>query len=137
MLPSGLPKEIDDQEIIVRFLTQKGHFNKITAKPAAFMPAPESNETSVSRHGPNPSDKLWELGHSAAGERTLYGAAFVTAGKIRENKLDVFSDEPPPLHSAIRNWPLVEKDPELQKAKQKDLANGLASASDPLILFTP
>ena len=136
MLPSSLSELIEDQEIIVRFLTQRGQFNKITAKPAAFMPDHKSKETSVSRHGPEPSEMLWELGRFAAGDRTLYGATFITAGKIRGNKLDVFTAEPPPRHAAIRNWPW-EDDPEFQKAKQKDLALGLASDSDPLLLINP
>lgn len=134
MLSSGLPVQVSDQEEIVRFLCQKGQFNRITAKPAAFMPAHDSNETSVSRHGPEPSTTLWQLGQSAAAGRTLYGATFLTAGKIRENKLDVLSAEPPNYHAAIRNWPW-EDDPEIRKAKQKDLAIGLASASDPLLLL--
>lgn len=134
MLPSGLTETVDDREEIARFLTQKNHFNLSGAKPSAFLPHPESKETSVSRHGREPPDRLWRLGREAAGDRNLHGAVFLSAEKIRKTNLVLDSDEPPPYHAAIRGWPWDEQDPKRQKAQQKDLAQKLASETDPLLL---
>ena len=134
MLLSGLPEYIEDQEELARFLTQRNHYNLEGAKPSAFLPSPTSRESSVSRHGREPSDDLWELGYKAAGSRNLYGGVFITAEKVRENQLDVFPDEPPPRHAAIRNWPWMDYDLELQKAKQKELALALSSAAGPPLM---
>jgi hypothetical protein len=46
---------------------------------------------------------------------------------VREAQLEVTADEPPPRHAAIRGWPFSEADPELQKARQKELAALIAS----------
>lgn len=133
-LPSGLLEEIDGDEDLVRFLTQSSHFNTTSVKPAAFLPSPKSRETSVSRHGRKPVQNLWKIGTDAAGERTLYGAAIFKAKDVRSSGLEVFADEPPPRHAAIRQWPWLENDPELQKAQQRERAILLSSAAGEPIL---
>jgi hypothetical protein len=134
MLPSGLPDLVGDEEDVARFLTQSNQFNATMAKPAAFLPSPNSQETSVSRHGRKPLKRLWAIGLTAAGTRKLYGAAIFKAQAVRAAQLDVLADEPPPRHAAIRGWPRIDTDPELQKAKQKELAAVIASAAgEPLL----
>ena len=134
MLSSGLPEHVDDREDLARFLIQSNQFNATVVKPSAFLPNPKDRETSVSRHGKVPADALWELGQMAAGARKLYGAAVFKAQAVRELKLEVLADEPPPRHAVICNWPWIADDRELQKAKQKELALVLASAASPPIL---
>jgi hypothetical protein len=134
MLPSGLPEHVDDEEELSRFLTQSSQFNARMVKPAALLPNPRDGETSVSRHGHQPGDELWQLGLAAAGTRRLYGAAIFEARVVRAAQLEVLADEPPPRHAVIRGWPLIDSDPELQKAKQKQLAALIASASGPPLL---
>lgn len=129
MLPSGLPESVADEEDLVRFLTQSNQFNSIMAKPAAFLPNPRDRETSVSRHGRQPEQSLWQIGQEAAGSRNLYGAVFCSARDVRAAQLEVFADEPPMRHAVISNWPWMDNDPELQKARQKELAVLLASAA--------
>jgi hypothetical protein len=136
MLPSGLPEHVDDSEELARFLTQRSHYSLASAKPSAFLPSPKSSETSVSRHGREPRDRLWNLGRlaTAANNRNLHGAVFLTAAQVRGQLLTADSDEPPDFHAAIRNWPM-DSDPELQKAKQKVLALALAStAGEPVFV---
>lgn len=129
-LPSGLPELIGDDEPLVRFLLSSSHFSVDRVKPAAFLPSPNANETSMSRHGPQPVTELWKLGAAAAGQRTLHGAAFVKAADVTNCKpLIVIADEPPVRHAAIRNWPIVADDPDLTKARQKELAIQLASSA--------
>lgn len=129
LLPSGLPSEIEGDEDLARFLFSRSQFNSTAVKPAAFLPEPKSVETSVFRHGLDPLHDLWSIGVSAAGERTLYGAAIFKARVVEEAGLNVQSDEPPPRHAAVRGWPWMENDPELQKARQKEAALVLAGSS--------
>jgi hypothetical protein len=73
---------------------------------------------------------LWEIGAIVEKEgRTLHGAAIVSAGVVRAEKLEVVAAEPPPRHAAITGWPWHESDPDLQKSQQKEIANRLASQS--------
>lgn len=132
-MPSGLHKHVGDGEDIVRFLTQNGHFNSTQAKPSAFLPSPEKQETSVSRHGREPLNNLKEIGRTAAGNRTLHGAALFKALVVRTAELDVLADEPPDFHAVIRHWP-TDADPALQKARQKEKALLIASAAE-LLMF--
>ena len=44
-------------------------------------------------------------------------------------RLEVMADEPPPRHAAIRSWPWIENDPDLQKTKQKERAILIANAA--------
>jgi len=132
-LPSGLPELIGQEEDLARFLTQSRQFNVTLVKPAALLPSPTDKETSVSRHGREPAERLWEPGAAAAGERTLYGAAILTAAAVVP-PLVVEADEPPPRHAAIRGWPWIPDDPDLQKAQQKELAALLASAAGAPVL---
>ena len=125
-LTSGLPDLVADEEDLARFMTQSNQFNTQMAKPAAFLPSPQDRETSVSRHGNEPSASLWAIGLVAAGCRNLYGAAIFKARTVRAAQLEVTADEPPPRHAVIRGWP-VETDPELQKAMQKERAAIIAS----------
>jgi len=127
MLPSGLPEEVADSEPLARFLTSSGHFNAQMAKPSAFLPSPQDQETSVFRHGAVPEADLWAIGDiHVAGNRRIHGAAIVKASDVRAVALSVIAHEPPPRHAAIRDWPL-DSDPALQKAKQKKHAALVAS----------
>jgi hypothetical protein len=128
MLPSGLPELVDDDEDLTRFLTSSSQFNAQMAKPAAFLPSVSDRETSVFRHGAEPSDRLWAIGREhAAKSRTLHGAAIVKAHDVRAAPLEIVADEPPARHAAIRGWPWLDDDPDLQKAQQKERAALVAS----------
>ena len=135
MLASGLPDSVADDEDLARFLTQSNHFNTPVAKPAAFLPHTTSRNTSVSRHGRDPLDDLKALGKEAAGARKLYGAAILKAADAHRVSLVVVASEPPLRHAVIVGWPWDDADPELQKAKQKELALSLCSAADPPLIF--
>lgn len=128
-LSSGLPDNVADDEFLARFLVKSNDFSSFAVKPAAFLPNPRDRETSVSRHGREPSAGLWLLGEAAAKDRTLYGAAILSAADVRNVMLDVTADEPPDRHAVITGWPWRPEDPESQKAKQKELAILLASAA--------
>jgi len=130
MLPSGLPEIVNDDEGLARFITSSSQYNTIGAKPSAFLPETEARETSVFRHDGERREELWAIGEEYAGQgRTIHGVALVKAREVRAVELDVFADEPPPRHAAIRNWPWAEPDADLRKAKHKELAIALASGA--------
>lgn len=127
-LPSGLSEVIPDSEHLARFLTSSSQYNAKCVKPAAFLPSPQDRTTSVFRHSGQPESQLWQIGiDHAVGARTLYGAAIVTAKQVRLAQLALEADEPPPRHAAIVGWPSVESDPDLEKARHKELAAVITS----------
>ncbi len=86
-------------------------------------------------HGAQPSDRLWRIGREiVAGDRHLHGVAIFKAKDVRAVTLDVFEAEPPPRHAAIRGWPRPESDPELAKARQKEMATAIAEHAQILLL---
>jgi hypothetical protein len=92
------------------------------------LPSPRGRETSVFRHGGEPRAALWALGNQhVAGDRTIHGVAIVKAQDVRAAQLDVIAQEPPPRHAAIRGWPWLDDDADLQKAQQKERAALVAS----------
>lgn len=128
MLASGLPDIVADDEDLARFLPSSRQFNTIMVKPAAFLPSPSDRETSVFRHGTEPRDALWALFvQDATKARTLHGAAIVKVSDVKSAQLEVITAEPPPRHAAIRGWPWLDNDPELQKAQQMERAALVAS----------
>lgn len=137
MLLSGLSVQVADDEDLARFLTQSNQYSASSrvVKPAAFLPSPKSRDTSVSRHGRAPHDELKSLGLSAAGARPLYGAAIFKALNVRAGGLEVESREPPLRHAVVLGWPWIESDPDLQKAKQKEIAALLSSAAGVPLIF--
>lgn len=132
-LPSGLPDTITDEEDLARFLTSSRYFNSTMVKPAAFLPSGDRPETSVSRHGIAPLDLLIALGRGAAGDRNLHGAAIFKAKTARAAGLDAVVDEPPPRHALLVGWPVSPNDPDLERAKQKEMAAIIASNATLLV----
>ena len=131
---SALPEIVADEEVLARFLFQSNQFKKDHVLSTAFMPNPKDGETSVSRHGAEPRERLWELGALASGTRTLYGAAFITARDVRNVLLEINAAEPPPFHAVIIGWYRNDADKAEEKARQKEIALDLASrAGAPLL----
>lgn len=97
-------------------------------KPAAFLPANDGT-TSVIRHGTEPREELWEVAERVLGDGVrFHGAAVCRAGAIRLEGLNVVADEPPPRHANVIGWP-VDADPEMQKARRKEIALVIAAQS--------
>ena len=128
LLPSGLPEIVADDEDLARVLRSSGHYSSSAVKPSAFIP-PSDGPTSVMRHGAEPRDGLWELAAATLGrEATIHGVAICRAAVPRQEGLDVLADEPPPRHANLAGWP-ADADPELRKAKRKEIAVAIASRS--------
>src|SRR6266704_3307857 len=58
-----------------------------------------------------------------------FNTEIVKPAAVRAALLTVEPNEPPPRHAAILGWPWMESDPELQRAKQKELALLIVSAA--------
>jgi hypothetical protein len=127
-LESGLPIEIDNAELLVRFLFSDNEFNTFGAKANAFMPNPKNNQTSVFRHAYQPIPKLREIGKNVSSLRatSIKSVAIVSASVVRLVGLTVNAFEPPALHANIENWPMLQSDPETERAQRKSLALRLA-----------
>jgi hypothetical protein len=108
-------------------LTSSGQFNLIGPKPSAFLPSKRGRETSVFRHGSEPSGALWAIADAFIGGRRVHAAAIVKTRDVRATNCEVVANEPPQRHAAIRNWPWLEDDPEEQKALQKEIAAQISS----------
>lgn len=136
-LPSGMPDFVADDEDLARFITQSNHFNLIMAKPAAFLPNPKYRNTSVFRCGPDAEIICQTWQRINIGDRQLKGAAVCKAVSVRETGLHVTAQEPPDRHANIENWPWLEDDADLQKAKQLEKAQGIARKSKLVAVTCP
>lgn len=126
-LPSGLADLVADEEDLARFLTSSSQSNASGLKHSALLPSPAERETSVFRHGTEPRAQLWQLGADhVAGGRNLHGVAVFQARHVRAARLEVEASEPPPRHASIVGWPWPEDDPDLRRAKHKELALQIA-----------
>lgn len=130
ILPSGLPEKVADDEPLARFLTSKGQFNQSGVKLSAFLPNPKDGKTSVFRHGAEPQADLIAIANEHIGSnRRVHGVGIIRAEDVRAVQLNVQSQEPPPRHADITNWP-----PRMEKARQKEIAIRLAQRAK-LVLF--
>lgn len=129
-LPSGLPINVLDQEKLTRFLTSSSQYNARMAKPAAFLPNQKNGETSVFRMDGGSPQELWLVADTYIPKtRTVHGAAIVSTSVVREARLNVVSQEPPPRHANIVGWPTSETDPDLAKAERLKCAQMLAGTA--------
>jgi hypothetical protein len=133
-LPSGLPDLVNDEEDLARFLTQSNQFNALMAKPAAFLPNPKYRNTSVFRYGNDPERLRQTWQKITNGQRSLRAAAVCKTRDVRAAGLDVIAAEPPDAHANIEGWPWLENDPDLQKARQIEMAGTIAQAAEVVLL---
>ncbi len=127
MLPSGLPEHVGDDEDLARVLRHSSYYSRSGAKAVAFLPASDG-ATSVIRHGAGPQDELWKAASEVTGSEIRFGMAICPCKVVRQRKLEVRSDEPPARHANIVDWP-VDPDPDLQKARRKQIALEIAGSS--------
>ena len=126
-LPSGLPETVHDEEDLARFLTSSRQFSRNGVKPSALLPN-RKGETSVFRHGKQPSPSLWSLADHNIIDRPVHGVAIFKAESVRKAELEVIAKEPPPRHAEIVNWPAGMD--ALAKAKRKQMALLIAKEAE-------
>jgi hypothetical protein len=129
-----VPKEIDGQETIARYLTSKRWYSreKNVVKPQAFMPPPDLR-LSVFRIDNLLEPEIWKIGFKKVignmnQPRNLHGRADIQALNILQINLQINPDNTPPRHANIVGWPEL-------KEERKSIAQELAAKAS-LMLHT-
>lgn len=132
MLISGLPEVVADNEDLSRFLRHRSHISSSVgrSKPSAFLPHPTYKNTSVFRIGNEPERLRLVWIETQNPNSSPKGVAICKAEQVRAVQLDVIAEEPPPAHANIEGWPWLDDYPELQKARQKEIASQLAVVAE-------
>jgi len=118
-LPSGLPAQVADAELLARFVFSDSHVNRSgIVKKGAFMPAPEQSALSVTRVDGLLAEDMEHYAAQARGTRPseAKGYAALKAGNVRAEGFQVVADEPPPRHAHIQHFP-PGKDDQIEKAQ--------------------
>lgn len=127
MLSSGLPEQVGDDERLARVLTSSGHYSteRRCAKPPALLPD-ENGRKSVFRISGLDEAAIQQLAIThVCGRR--HGAMTFIASNVRQEGLEISPSEPPPRHADLLLWPDGRGDPELKKARQKEVALAIIS----------
>jgi hypothetical protein len=100
------------------------------AKPAALTPNPnpEHKNSSVFRIGDDRPRLLQTFRETTTSDRSLKAVVFFSAAQVRATGLEVEASEPPPAHANIEKWPWLD-DPDVQKARQMELAGRIVSGA--------
>ncbi len=144
MLPSGLPVEVGDDEIVARFARHDSKYFKrppYRPKYGLFIPPKDSTVLSVSRVSGKPEAVIREIGEhvvSQAGDK-LYGWSNLVVGTVRRTRsLGVESDEPDEyhhFHAHITGFPLkLPAVPPMEKSELIQVCEDLAEAASDMVL---
>src|SRR3989442_8203650 len=117
-----LDAEVAPSETISRYLLQSGHYSASTGrvKPRAFHPARPDHKTSVFRVQGLEERKIWKLGEIYVARplhKELHARADLSVANVVAIGLRVESQEPPPRHGNIIDWP-AEKDAWMSQAQE-------------------
>lgn len=145
MLPSGLPEEVDDFEVVARFARHDSKYFKrppYRPKYGLFMPPKESTVLSVSRVRGKSAAVVREIGEhvvSQAGHK-LYGWANLVVKDVRAIRaLGVVSDEPDDFHhfhAHITGFPLkLPAAVPTEKSELIQVCEDLAEAASDMFLI--
>jgi hypothetical protein len=118
---------IADSELLARFVTYRAWVcANNTLRQDAFVPHPYP-DLSVTRHRGMTEQEIWTAGRRITQSRnppvTLYGSGDLSAGQVRQARLNVEPRPVPenPNHAAILGWP--------EKPMQKSYAQELAAVA--------
>jgi hypothetical protein len=128
--PRNIPP-VEDDELLARYVTQRGQFRPSDnqVKQNLFIPHPHK-ALSVTRHLEAIEAEIWAIGTdvSATLGRDLYGRVDIRANKCKIESLRVV--EKPlinnPNHADVEGWPEAKED-------QKAIALKLAASASKLI----
>ena len=146
MLPSGLPEEVGDDEVVARFARHDSKYFKrppFRPKYGLFIPPKDSTVLSVSRVSSKPDAVIREIGEhvvSQAGD-TLYGWARLVVKDVRAiRSLGVVSDEPDAqhhFHAHITGFPLkLPATVPTEKSELIQVCEDLAEAASDMVLVS-
>lgn len=144
MLPSGLPEEVGDDEVVARFARHDSkYFKRPPHRPKRdlFMPPKEHTVLSVSRVSGKSDAVIREIGEhvvSQAGDK-LYGWSMLRVWEVRAIRiLEVVSDEPDDhhhFHAHITGFPLkLPATGPMEKSELIQVCEDLAEAASDMAL---
>lgn len=144
MLPSGLPEEVGDDEVVARFARHDSKYFKrppYRPKYGLFIPPRDSTVLSVSRVLGKNEAVIREVGEhvvSQAGDK-LYGWATLEVKKVRAIRtLGVVSDEPDDhhhFHAHITGFPLkLPVVTPMEKSELMQVCEELAEVASDMVL---
>jgi hypothetical protein len=116
---------VDDDELLARFILQRGEFRADdSVTPALFMPY-KHVALSVNRHRDATAEETWEVGRRVASQRhkTLHGRSDIKASACKIDSLGIVAKPilpDNPNHAEIEGYPPKKED-------QKSLALKLAA----------
>ena len=105
------PMPVDEEEMLTRFIFYSKWYRSSdgSIKPLAFMPKPETNDTSVFRHSgfTDPDSDLSRIGEEGARKRccNYHGRADIKAEYVYQQGLGIEPTETPEHHANIVGWP--------------------------------
>lgn len=114
------PQSITQDEVICRYLYQKGHYTLSTGrvKPRAFHP-PADYRTSVYRTLDLNEGAIWSLGdkHASRQGQLPIARGDLTANEVGLGGLRLEASPPPPRHADIIGW-AQDKDAMMSQAQE-------------------
>ncbi|HRD54319.1 MAG TPA: hypothetical protein PKY96_16895 [Flavobacteriales bacterium] len=146
MLPSGLPEEVGDDELVARFARHDSKYFKrppYRPKYGLFIPPRDSTALSVSRVSGKSEAVIREIGEHVvlqAGDK-LYGWATLLVKDVRAiRSLGVVSDEPDDhhhFHAHITGFPLkLPATVPTEKSELIQVCEDLAEAASDMVLVS-
>jgi hypothetical protein len=122
-----LSPDVNANELLGRFLTERSYFSQTAVKPKAFEPT-KGLTLSVERVDGLNMDQIWELGRTDVIEKmptpkTLYGVGEIKTSTVLSQKLTVVPDPLPCRHANLLGWPT-------EKFKQISITQELAAAAN-------
>ena len=107
---SDLSKTVSPNEPLARYLFSRNHYSSVNerVKHQAFMPKYDNPEVSVFRIDGLTDVKIWQIGENIAQESrrpSLKGRADIMTLVVQKCNLIVNSNNNPPRHANITEWP--------------------------------
>jgi hypothetical protein len=117
---------VNPKEILARYLFSHKNYSRERniVRPAAFLPASDSDMLSVFRTSGLSTNEIWAIGDDVgrASQRPLHGRADIAALQVQKQRLFIDLNNNPPRHANITGWP-----PE--KPKRLSIAQELAEVA--------
>lgn len=138
MLPSGLPEQVGDEELLVRFARHKDYkASTLQAKGDMFIPPKNSSKLSVSRVSTLSIAAIKMMGHHVIEQKpgdSLKGWVIIETHRVRSiRSFDVDPDEEDGnrlYHAHIQHFPS-------DKSELMEAADDLAEASSFVTVVSP
>jgi hypothetical protein len=104
---------ITNDEFVAHYVLESGKFKPDGVNHRLFLPSKRTNDKSVFRISGLTVQEITDIGMEHVGgpqSKPILGWAELLAGDVRNLKLTLRRDEPPPRHALIESWPSSPED---------------------------